>query len=386
MSDKVTVTRDGRMGFGFNAGTDKTDEYEKRNLVFGDDGAFRRLTTAEIETLVRNLNSADSWDNILVSDPFDASLVKASSFYGKVRIRGLEPVVLKYHDFEMPAGITHSLVISSDIGRNCCIHYVRYMSRYIIHDNCMLHSIDEIQTTNHSKFGNGVVKTFESEDVRVSLAIMNENEGRKIAPFEDLIPADAMLWADGRDDTALDKALWALTDRSYSREGLWYGEVGKGSVLKGCGIIKDVKFGPATYAKGCNKLKNLTVRSIPEESVQLGEGIEAVNGIIGPGCRIFYGCKAVRFVMCEGSSLKYGARLINSVLGDNSTVSCCEVLSNLVFPFHEQHHNNSFLISSLIMGQSNMAAGANIGSNHNSRSADGEMRAGRGFGPLFRRR
>ncbi len=33
------------------------------------------------------------------------------------------------------------------------------------------------------------------------------------------------------------------------------------------------------------------------------------------------------------------------------------------------------------MGQSNIAAGATIGSNHNSRSADGEMIAGRGFWP-----
>jgi hypothetical protein len=35
------------------------------------------------------------------------------------------------------------------------------------------------------------------------------------------------------------------------------------------------------------------------------------------------------------------------------------------------------------MGQSNMAAGATIGSNHNSRSADGELIAGRGFWPAL---
>ena len=35
------------------------------------------------------------------------------------------------------------------------------------------------------------------------------------------------------------------------------------------------------------------------------------------------------------------------------------------------------------MGQSNMAAGATIGSNHNSRGADGELIAGRGFWPGY---
>ncbi|WP_281350669.1 DUF4954 family protein [Phnomibacter ginsenosidimutans] len=57
------------------------------------------------------------------------------------------------------------------------------------------------------------------------------------------------------------------------------------------------------------------------------------------------------------------------------------MLNSLIFPAHEQHHNNSFLCAALIMGQSNMAAGATIGSNHNSRSPDGELQAGRGFWP-----
>ena len=90
---------------------------------------------------------------------------------------------------------------------------------------------------------------------------------------------------------------------------------------------------------------------------------------------------ATRFVLGDNCNLKYGARLINSVLGDNSTISCCEVLNNLIFPSHEQHHNNSFLISACVMGQSNMAAGATIGSNHNSRATDGEIVASRGFWP-----
>jgi hypothetical protein len=106
-----------------------------------------------------------------------------------------------------------------------------------------------------------------------------------------------------------------------------------------------------------------------------------VNGSIGFGCRIFYGVKAVRFILASHSQLKYGARLINSYLGSNSTISCCEVLNSLIFPAHEQHHNNSFLCAALVMGQSNMAAGATIGSNHNSRGADGELVAARGFWP-----
>ncbi|MEP6465715.1 MAG: DUF4954 family protein, partial [Parafilimonas sp.] len=118
-----------------------------------------------------------------------------------------------------------------------------------------------------------------------------------------------------------------------------------------------------------------------EAATQIGEGCEIVNGIVSYGCRIFYGVKAVRFVMASHSQLKYGARLINSYLGSNATISCCEVLNSLIFPAHEQHHNNSFLCAAVVMGQSNIPAGATIGSNHNSRAADGEIVAGRGFWP-----
>ena len=144
-------------------------------------------------------------------------------------------------------------------------------------------------------------------------------------------------------------------------------------------ILKDVKIGPCCYIKGANKLKNLTINSSPEEPTQIGEGVELVNGIIGPGCHVFYGCKAVRFVMGNNAKLTYGARLIHSYLGDNSTVSCCEILNNLVFPAHEQHHN---LVPGgrAPDGSSNLAAVATIGSNHNSRANDGEIRPAVGSG------
>lgn len=161
----------------------------------------------------------------------------------------------------------------------------------------------------------------------------------------------------------------------------YYGKVGDRSVIKNCKIIKDVWIGSDAYLKGANKIKNVTINSSAEASTQIGEGCELVNGIIGFGCRIFYGIKAVRFILSDHSQLKYGARLINSFLGPNATISCCEVLNSLIFPAHEQHHNNSFLCAALVMGQSNIAAGATLGSNHNSRGADGEVIMGRGFWP-----
>ena len=342
---------------------------------------WRHLTSDEVERLVKNNNTADNWDDILVTDEFNPRLIMNSEFYGLVRIGSIRNVVLEHHDLKLKAGITNSTIISCDIGNDSAIHDVRHLAHYIIGDRCMLFNIDEMHTTDHAKFGNGIIKKGELENVRVWLDLMNETGCRRVIPFDGMITADAYLWSKYRDDIKLQDKLKEITQNSFDENRGYYGVVGDECVIKNSKILKDVKIGQKCYIKGANKLKNLTINSSDEEATQIGEGVELVNGIIGYGCHIFYGCKAVRFILGDNSNLKYGARLINSFLGDNSTISCCEVLNNLIFPAHEQHHNNSFLIASVVMGQSNIAAGATIGSNHNSRANDNEIQAGRGFWP-----
>jgi len=358
------------------------DEYFQRNKqTTPPKEGWRHLRSDEVERLVKNDNTADNWDEILVTDQFDTNQIKNTRFFGLVRIGCLRNVILQHHDLRVPTGITNSLIISSDLGDDVAIHNVHYLAHYIIGDRCILFNIQEMQTTDHAKFGNGIIKEGEPENVRTWLDIMNETGCRRVLPFDGMLTADAYLWGKYIDDSALQENLKKITQKSVDNHRGFYGTTGKNCVIKNSLILKDVRISSFCYIKGANKLKNLTINSSEEEPTQIGEGVELVNGIIGYGCHIFYGCKAVKFILGNNSNLKYGARLINSFLGDNSTISCCEVLNNLIFPSHEQHHNNSFLIASVVMGQSNMAAGATIGSNHNSRANDNEIQAGRGFWP-----
>jgi len=357
------------------------NEYYLRNLQNRNGIEYRRLTAQEIERLVINRNTIDNWNNFLVSDAFNPDLVKNCAFFGLVRIGKLEPVCLGFSDLKMPVGLYHSTIISCDFGDNVVVNNVNYLSHYIIGSEVMLINIHELVATNHAKFGNGIIKEGEEESVRIWMEICNENTGRKVMPFNGMLPGDAFLWSRFRDDDQLQHQFKKITEESFNNKRGYYGKIGDRTLIKNCSIIKDVWIGSDAYIKGANKLKNLTINSGPEGLTQIGEGCELVNGIVGYGCRIFYGVKAVRFIMASHSQLKYGARLINSYLGNNATISCCEVLNSLIFPSHEQHHNNSFLCAALVMGQSNIAAGATIGSNHNSRGADGEIIMGRGFWP-----
>jgi hypothetical protein len=357
------------------------NEYHLRNIQNRSGIKYRKLTDAEIKILERNANSSDDWNKVLVADAFNPQLVKNCTFYGLVRIGKLESYFVEFNNLRLPVGLYHSTIISCDIGDNVVIDNVNFMSHYITGNEVILVNINELATTDHSKFGNGVLKDGENEAVRIWMEICNENAGRSVLPFTGMLTGDAWLWSKHRDDEKLLQKLKEFTDNKFDTQRGYYGKIGDRTVIKNCKIIKDVWIGSDAYLKGANKIKNITINSSPEAPSQIGEGCELVNGIIGFGCRIFYGVKAVRFMMGANSQLKYGARLINSYLGDNSTISCCEVLNSLIFPAHEQHHNNSFLCAATVLGQSNMAAGATIGSNHNSRGADGELIAGRGFWP-----
>ncbi|NGM89797.1 DUF4954 family protein, partial [Parapusillimonas sp. SGNA-6] len=357
------------------------DEYHIRNIQQKKERTYRQLYAAEISTLKANNNYCPDWSQVLVSESFFPDQVYNSKFFGLVRIGNMSPVFLEYRDLRLSCGIYNSQIISSDIGDDVAIHHVRYMSHFIIGDEVILSNINEMETSNNAKFGNGILKDGDPEERRIWLELCNENAGRAVLPFDGMQAADVYLWTRWREDDILQKRFQEMTESQFSTLRGSYSEIGDRVVLKNSNIVKDVRVGPYAYIKGINKLKNVTINSSSEAYTQIGEGCEIVNGIVGYGCRIFYGVKAVRFILSSYSQLKYGARLINSFLGDNSTISCCEVLNSLIFPAHEQHHNNSFLCASLLKGQSNMAAGATIGSNHNSRAADGEIVAGRGFWP-----
>ena len=365
------------LGFNFGPAGERA-----RPMPFGtspDD--WRPLKRAEIAVLEQGGSFADDWSNIKVKEGFDPTRVRDCRFYGPVHLGALSRSVLEYHDLMLPVGLYSSTVVACDIGDDVALHNVNYIAHYIVGERCMLFNVNEMITTDHAKFGNGVVMDGENEGVRIWLEIANENGGRKVLPFDGMLPSDAWIWSKFRDDTILMNRFIEMTEKVHSSERGHYGSIGSESIIKDCRILKDVRIGESAYIKGCNKLKNLTVNSDSERPSQLGEGSELVNGIIGYGCHIFYGVKAVRFILGDHSALKYGARLINSILGPNSTISCCEVLNSLLFGSHEQHHNSSFLCAAVYKGQSNMASAATVGSNHNSRASDGEVVAERGFWP-----
>jgi hypothetical protein len=149
------------LGYGFipaNQIPKGKNEYYLRNIQNRSGITYRQLTAYEIEVLVRNRNTSDNWNHLLVSDAFNAELVKNCKFYGLVRIGKLEPFCLEFSDLKVPVGLYNSTIISCDLGDNVSIDNVNYLSHYILGNEVIINNVNELVTTNHGKFGVGIIK------------------------------------------------------------------------------------------------------------------------------------------------------------------------------------------------------------------------------------
>ncbi len=312
---------------------------------------YRSLTASEIEQLERSGNSAEDWSAVQVADPFSVSCLHGNSFDGEVRLGVLQPGRVHDGDLSLREGIYNSVLANVTVGDHAAIHNVHMLSNYVVGDNVLLFNVDEMTCTADPK-------------AVAWLEPMNENGGRRILPFSGMTIGDAYMWARYRGRKRLMERLEQMTYAVLGTTEGRYGRVGD------CCVVKNTK-----------TLHNVSVRSKADDPSRIEGCIVLSDGVVGYGCTLEHGVIAVRFLLGEHVHLEFGLRLNDTVVGDNSTLARCEVGNSIIFPAHEQHHNNSFLIAGLVMGQSNIAAGGTIGSNHNSRTADNEIAAGRGFWP-----
>ncbi len=313
--------------------------------------SYRNLTAAEIAQLERQGNCAEDWSTVRVAEPFCAECVRNSTFEGAVSLGAIENRKHTDEALTLREGIYNSTLADVTVGENPVIHNVRMLSGYTLGNQVTLFNVEEMTCT--------------ADPHKVAwLEPMNENGGRRLLPFCGMTIGDAYMWARYRGHKTFMEKLEQFTyDTLGTAEGR-YGQVGD------CCVIKNTK-----------AIRNVTIRSSEQDPSEVDGCIVLSDGVVGTGCTLEHGIIAVRFLLGEHVHLEFGLRLNDTVVGDNSTLARCEVGNSIIFPAHEQHHNNSFLIAGLIMGQSNIAAGGTIGSNHNSRTADNELAAGRGFWP-----
>lgn len=330
---------------------------------------FHQLSEDKIEDLILNNNNARNWHNIYVAGNFDTSLLYNNFFDGIVFIVGLEEKILKHNGLSYPASITDSTICNCFLGKNVSLHGVGRLAGYVICDESIVANTNEIIATDNATFGCGV-----------EIKAMNEGGNRKFETFPDILPADAYLWCKYQGNTRLQAALCEINHKECQPCPL-YGTIGSHCLIRNANTIENSNIDEFCTIEGATHISNVTIKSSKKEPSLVGFGTIVEDSVVGFSCKVLENSIVQHTVLGSNVTIEHGARVINSMVSDNSTIACCEVQNSMIFPSHQQHHNNSFLIASTVLGQSNIAAGATIGSNHNSRTNAGEIVAGRGFWP-----
>ncbi len=343
---------------------------------------WRKLNNMEIQRLEENGNRSQDWESVEVSEGFDPGCVLRSEFSGSVRIGSVTGRLIRnYKGRDYTSGISDSFIKDTRIGDNVCICNVRFLCGYVVEENTVLSDIGEMYADKGIGSGDRVSWKEGNASSGYMMDLGNEDGSKQVVPFKGMIPADASVCVLSSCDPELTERLKGLSLKEIERSNKDCGRLGQSTLIKNTKSLINLNTGPGCVVNSASMLENITLNSCLEEPTYIGNGADLRCGIAGCGASVDSGVKADRFVLGENARLELGARFINSFLSDNSCVACCEVQNSLIFPFHEQHHNNSFLIASTVMGQSNIAAGATIGSNHNSRKSDNELAAARGFWP-----
>jgi len=343
------------------------------------DGYYRALTPEEITLLERQGNTTANWGDVRVAvKGFDADRVRGCCFEGRVFIGAFSKDRLRHGNISIKTGLYNSNFNNVTIGDDVSIHNLLFSINQHISDSVLIFGVNEISSADGAVFGMSL-----DADHQYPIEIINENGGRAVLPYPGMTCTDAYIWAKFRGDNDL---LAKLADMTYAVYRNLYPApgtaiIGSNSVIINAKAVRNALIGPAAIIDGAELIRNSTVLSDGAEPTFIGSGVQIRNSIIGYGNRIDSAAQLSSVMTGTAAAISKAARVDHSVVGDCANIACCEIANSLIMPMHAQHHNNSFLIAAAVGGQSNIAAGATIGSNHNSRVSDGEIWAKRGFWP-----
>lgn len=289
---------------------------------------WRQLTESEISLLTQQNNSADDWKQISVVRTFSVLNIHNCHFSGNVKIE-----------------------------ENVSMSNVRHIENYHIGANSKLANIGSL--------------TFTEEHYGYTLELCNEDGRFQAVAMPEMNSTDVFQCLYTGNPTLFEHE--APTEKQ--------GYIGAHCTIENVNAIRNVHIDPFAELSGCCEIEHAWISSSEKEPVRIGSAVILRNAIVHKGAHIDSRAYLADVLVGQQVSIAEGARVYQSAVGDNSHISGCEVGHAFIYPCHEQHHSNSFLIAAHIQGQSNVAAGATLGSNHNGRKNDVDLVAGRGFWP-----
>lgn len=338
-----------------------------KSVLFGD--AVRRLTDEEIDRLISQGNSSDSWESVWVREGFTTDFVQHSLFCG-------ECVLGVFNGEEMPVaeglnlrnGVYRSTLINSEIGNNALVHDTGVISNYKVGDRAVVYSVGALMAGGECAFGNGRY---------ISMGI--ETGGREVRLYAEITVQLAWVIAVKRADRELQQKYSDFVDSYISSVTLPFGVVAEGCIISSVSKVLDAWIGRGVKVDCALLLEDCALLGSDEESAIIGDGASVVRSCVQWGSEVTSMAIVEDSVLTEHSKVERHGKVTGSIIGPNTSIAEGEVTASLVGPFVGFHHQALLIAALWPDGKGNIGYGANIGSNHTSKAPDQELLCGEGM-------
>ncbi len=269
--------------------------------------SYRKLLSSEIELLKINGCKAADWEEINVAHNFIPELIEDVNFSGQVFI-----------------------------GTNVKMQRIFHLSNYTIEDGALLQNINTLSVEAETSFGNGI-----------SISVFNEGGGRELTMYDVMSSQIAYMLVTARHDKRFIQNLENLIQEYCNSRKSSIGLIGKDSIIKHSGIIKNVWIENKALIEGITYLSDGTVLSSDLDPIEIKSGVSAKKFIIQSGSTISDGVLLDNCFVGQGVRIGKQYSAENSVFFANCEAFHGEAVSIFAGPYTVTHHKSSLLIAAM---------------------------------------
>ena len=265
---------------------------------------IRSLKAKEIKVLEKQGCYSSNWKDILIDSELDLSCIKNVTFKGPVTIH---------------KGVTLNNIFGGIAG--CTIH-----------ENAFIENVDTLIFEQEASHGIGT-----------SVAVLDETGSRSVLIYPGLSSQMATLmarepkWLKRNIDTSVREFLDSKTTQA---------KVGENSIIRNCGIIKNVSIDNEVIIEGASRLVNgsLINNAAPGKCfTYVGSNVNAENFIIEDG-KVESGSILINCYVGQGVILARGFSAHDCLFFANSSMENGEAVSVLSGPYSVSMHKGTLLI------------------------------------------
>jgi hypothetical protein len=317
------------------------------SALFGSQ--IRPLTGLEVAALEAEGNRCRDWSRVLAGPGFQLGQIRSNRFSGRVVLG----------DFAQAGGVFDSGLEDVEVGSGALVDHCLQIRRTLVEAGADVKG-SWLDCSQPTSYGLGT-------EINAGL----ETPGREIQLWDEMNLNTAQAYLE---DLGLRREVEALA----AEVRFAFSVVCAGVRVIHCPRLDRVWLGPGTLVQGALKLENCAALGNLEEPVTLGTGIQVMDAIFQAGVQIESGAQVSSSVFLEWSGAQRQALVTLSLIGPNTVVGGGEVTASFLGPFVGFHHQSLLIAAWWPEGRGNIGYGANIGSNHTSRSPDQEIRPGEG--------